>query len=216
MKEVCMHWNGKSCEFWMEKLLWFFIHLYGSQIGQCHCFKKPEIRFSSSIEMRSLYWSIDPVLSVVENLLLPPFLKSDKSMTKYLIYIVNSSKKGQFLTKYLENWALILTEAMSHYSNTNINQSITFLFHQLRQCIYFHLFHWFKVYLEVLAFKVLSDLYLFTCHSNDYEESLALINLLTLEITAFHVNSILLLWMILVFSSVSYCILCPSFLLEIC
>lgn len=133
--------------------------------------------------MRSLYWSIDPVLSVVENLLLPPFLKSDKSMTKYLIYIVNSSKKGQFLTKYLENWALILTEAMSHYSNTNINQSITFLFHQLRQCIYFHLFHWLKVYLEVLAFKVLSDLYLFTCHSNDCEESLALINLLTLEIS---------------------------------
>lgn len=160
-------------------------------------------------------WSVNPVLSVFENLL-PPFLKSDKSMIKYLIYMVNSSKKGQFLTTYLENWVLILTEAMSHYSDTNNNWSIIFLFHRLYQCIYFHLFHWFKVYLEILTFTVLSDLYLFICHYNDYEESLALINLLTLEIVAFHVNSIFLLWMILVFSSVSYCILCPSFLLEIC
>lgn len=137
------------------------------------------------------------MLSVFENL--PPFLKSDKSMIKYLIYIVNSSKKEQFLTKYLENWALILTDAMSHYSDTNNNCSVTFLFHWLHQCIHFHLFHWFKVYLEFLTFTVLSDLHLFICHSNDYEESLALINLLTLEIIAFHVNSILLLWMILVF-----------------
>lgn len=37
-------------------------------------------------------------------------------------------------------------------------------------------------------FTVLSDLYLFPCHFNDYKESLALINLLALEITTFRVT----------------------------
>lgn len=66
------------------------------------------------------------MLSALENPLLPPLLDPDKLMIKYLIYIVNSSKKGQFFTKYSGNGALILIEIMRHYSDTNNNQSITF------------------------------------------------------------------------------------------
>lgn len=37
-------------------------------------------------------------------------------------------------------------------------------------------------------FVVLSDLYLFTCYFNDYDEFLALISLLALGIITFHIT----------------------------
>lgn len=37
-------------------------------------------------------------------------------------------------------------------------------------------------------FTVISDLYLFTCHLNDYKKSLTLINLLAWEIISCHVT----------------------------